>query len=64
MLECGFLQVSIIIEGTWKGMHSTQTKIQDESSLTMIYIACIVKKMCQNKKADDNSPQDADKLPQ
>ena len=53
-----------IVEGTRKGMHNTHTGIQNESSLTMIYIAYIDKKWGQNEKWDDNSLQDAKKSPQ
>ena len=64
MLEESGIHTIHIVVGTRKVVHSTQTRIQNESNLTAVRIAYIAKKWDQNKKEDENSPQDTDKSPQ
>ena len=64
MLEELGIHTIHIVGGTWKFIHSTQTRSQNESNLNAISIAYIAKKWYQNEKGNNNSPQDTDKLPQ
>ena len=50
-----------IVGGTQKGMHNAQTRIQNKSYLTTIYMA---KNWDQNKNSHENCPRDTEKPPQ
>ena len=53
-----------IVGGTWKGMHNTQARIQNNSNLTEICLAYIDEKWDQNVKGNNNNPQDKENPPQ
>ena len=63
MLEEPGIHTIHIVEGTWKGMHDTQTRILNGLYLTAIYIA---KNWDQNKNGHENEnlPRDTEKSPQ
>ena len=50
-----------IIRVTRKVIQNTQTRIQNESNLTTIYINYTVKKWDHNENGNENSPQVAEK---
>ena len=64
MLDESVIHKIHIFGGTHRGIHNTQTRSQNKSKLTAVYIAYIDKKWDHNEKENEKNPHDADKSPQ